>query len=88
MPGSIWGLVWRLSAADQLWAALLSIAVALLDTAPIEVQRRIVNGITQGHEFQPVLILTFIYGALVLVQGLTKLLLNIYRSWIAENFAR
>jgi ABC-type multidrug transport system fused ATPase/permease subunit len=81
-------LVWRLSAADQIWAAFLSIAVALLDTAPIEVQRRIVNAITQGHEFQPVLILTLIYGALVLVQGLTKLLLNVYRSWIAENSVR
>jgi ABC-type multidrug transport system fused ATPase/permease subunit len=88
MPRSIWGLVWHLSATDQIWAALLSIAVALLDTAPIEVQRRIVNGITQGHEFQPILILTSIYAALVLVQGLTKLLLNIYRSWIAENSVR
>ena len=81
-------MVWHLSAADQIWAAFLSIAVALLDTAPIEVQRRIVNAITQGHEFQPVLILTLIYGALVLVQGLTKLLLNVYRSWIAENSVR
>jgi ABC-type multidrug transport system fused ATPase/permease subunit len=88
MPRSIWGLVWQLSAADQIWAALLSIAVAILDTAPIEVQRRIVNAITEGHEFQPVLILTLIYGALVLVQGLTKLLLNVYRSWIAENSVR
>ena len=85
MPRSLWGLVWHLSATDQIWAAFLSIAVALLDTAPIEVQRRIVNGITGGHDFQPVLILTLIYGALVLVQGLTKLLLNVYRSWIAEN---
>jgi ABC-type multidrug transport system fused ATPase/permease subunit len=34
------------------------------------------------------LVLTCIYGALVLVQGLTKLLLNIYRSWIAENAVR
>ena len=88
MPRSLWGLVWHLSATDQIWAAFLSIAVAILDTAPIEVQRRIVNGITEGHEFQPVLILTLIYGALVLVQGLTKLLLNVYRSWIAENSVR
>ena len=88
MPRSLWSLVWHLSATDQIWAAILSIAVALLDTAPIEVQRRIVNAITEGHDFQPVLILTLIYGALVLVQGLTKLLLNVYRSWIAENSVR
>ena len=88
MPKSLWTLVWHLSAIDQIWAAVLSIAVALLDTAPIEVQRRIVNAITQGHDFSPVLILTLIYGGLVLIQGLTKLLLNIYRSWIAENSVR
>jgi ABC-type multidrug transport system fused ATPase/permease subunit len=88
MPRGLWALVWRLSGADQFWAAFLSIAVALLDTAPIEVQRRIVNGITQGHESRPILILSLIYATLVLVQGLTKLLLNVYRSWIAENSVR
>jgi ABC-type multidrug transport system fused ATPase/permease subunit len=88
MPATLFGFVWRLSAADQAWIAIVSIAVALLDTVPIEVQRRIVNAITKGHEYAPILWLTFIYAGLVACQGLAKLLLNVYRSWVAEHSVR
>ena len=84
----MFGFVWRLSATDQFWIAIVTVAVVFLDTVPIEVQRRIVNAVTKGHEFQPILLLALIYAGLVVLQGALKLLLNIYRSWISENSVR
>ncbi|SDR57864.1 hypothetical protein SAMN05519103_05909 [Rhizobiales bacterium GAS113] len=54
LPPTLFGLVGQLSAADQIWIAILTVAVVALDTVPIEVQRRIVNAITYGHEFTPI----------------------------------
>jgi len=88
LPAGLFRLVLQLSAADQLWIVLLSLAVVFFDTVPIELQRRVVNAITEGHEFGPILTLAFIYGGVVLAQGSLKLLLNIYRSWISENSVR
>jgi len=88
LPPGLFQFVWQLSAADQVWIAALSIAVALLDTIPIEVQRRIVDDLTKGHDFEPILLLTFAYAGLVACQGLAKLLLNLYRSWVAEHSVR
>jgi ABC-type multidrug transport system fused ATPase/permease subunit len=88
LPATMFGFVWRLSATDQFWIAIVTVAVVFLDTVPIEVQRRIVNAVTKGHEFQPILLLALIYAGLVVLQGALKLLLNIYRSWISENSVR
>ncbi|MFI5013870.1 MAG: ABC transporter transmembrane domain-containing protein [Hyphomicrobiales bacterium] len=88
LPTTLFGFVWRLSAADQVWIAILTVAVVFLDTVPIEVQRRIVNSLTVGHAFQPVLLLALTYAGLVVVQGGLKLLMNIYRAWVSENSIR
>ncbi len=88
LPKGLFRFVWQLSATDQVWIATLSIATALLDTVPIEVQRRIVNDITNGHDYGPVLALTSGYAGLVACQGLAKLLLNLYRSFVAEHSVR
>jgi ABC-type multidrug transport system fused ATPase/permease subunit len=88
LPDSLFRFIWRLSAGDQLWIGVLAIAVAILDTVPIEVQRRAVNAITHGHDFTLILTLALIYAAIVLVQGGVKLLMNIYRSWVSENAVR
>jgi ABC-type multidrug transport system fused ATPase/permease subunit len=88
LPTGLFHFVWYLSATDQIWIAALSIVVALLDTVPIEVQRRIVNSITHDREFGPVLLLTGAYAGLVACQGGAKLLLNVYRSWVAEHSVR
>ena len=88
LPASLFRFVWKLSASDQIWIAVLSIATAVLDTLPIELQRRIVNDITNGHDYSPVLYLAIGYALLVACQGAAKLLLNIYRSWVAEHSVR
>jgi ABC-type multidrug transport system fused ATPase/permease subunit len=88
MPRSFLGFVWRLSAWDQVWLTLLSISVSLLGTIPIEVQRRIVNETIKQKDLATIGKLALIYLGLVLAQGFTKLLMNMYRGWISANSVR
>ena len=85
LPRSLFGLAWRLSAGDQVWLCLLAIGVALLDTAPLEVQRRMVNHAIKESGLRSITILALTYSGIVLAQGLLKLLSNIYRSWVSEH---
>jgi hypothetical protein len=82
------GFVWSLSAWDQVYLCALSIAVATLDVVPIEIQRRIINVTVNRDKIGTILFLALAYGALVIIQGSVKLLLNIYRSWVAESAVR
>jgi hypothetical protein len=43
MPATLFGFVRRVSGGSQLWVSCLSIAVFVLLTAPLEMQRRILN---------------------------------------------
>lgn len=88
LPPTLFGLAWRLSAGDQVWLCTLAIAVALLDTAPIEVQRRMINHAIKESGLRSILMLALAYAGLVLAQGLTKLLSNLYRSWVSEHAVR
>jgi ABC-type multidrug transport system fused ATPase/permease subunit len=80
--------IWRNSGRHQLVLAGLSILVFLLGTAPLELQRCMVNDIVQGGQFRPVLVLAGIYAALALAEGGIKLILNIYGAWISEKAVR
>jgi ABC-type bacteriocin/lantibiotic exporter with double-glycine peptidase domain len=51
-------------------------------------QRRIVNDLVKHRPFSWVVALCAVYAATVLVQGGTKLALNIYRSWVGERAKR
>ena len=88
LPSTIWGLVVRLSLSDQLWIVLLAIALVILDTIPIELQRRLVNSLKDHHALEPILSLAVGYAGVVLAQGLLKLVAGIYRSWVSENSIR
>lgn len=88
LPGGFYGLVWRISGGDQVWLCLLSGAIAVLNTVPIEIQRRIVDRSLKGGSFRSVPTFVGIYAAVVLFQGLLKLLFNLYRSWVAEHAVR
>jgi ABC-type multidrug transport system fused ATPase/permease subunit len=88
LPKTLFGFVLSLSAGDQVWLCALSIAVAILDTVPIEVQRRIINATVKQGDVNSILLLAVTYAGLVISQGSLKLLLNIYRSWVAEDSVR
>ncbi len=88
LPPTLFGLAWRLSAGDQVWLCALSIVVALLDTAPIEVQRRMINHAIKESGLRSITLLALFYASVVLTQGLTKLLSNLYRAWVSEHAVR
>jgi hypothetical protein len=43
VPPSLFGFVWRISGRHQPWIAAVAVLVFLLGTAPLEIQRRLVN---------------------------------------------
>ncbi len=88
LPSSLFRLALRLGSGDQVWLCLLAVAVALLDTLPIDVQRRMVNHAIKESGLRSIALLALTYAGIVLVQGLTKLLSNIYRAWVSEHAVR
>ena len=88
LPGSLFSLAWRLGAADQLYLCLLAVMVALLDTVPIDIQRRMINHAIKESGLRSIMMLALSYAGVVLTQGLIKLLSNVYRSWTSEHAVR
>lgn len=62
----------------------LSVAVFLLDTAPIETQRRIIDTAVHAGSINAILTLVALQIAIVLTYGLAKLAMNVYRAWLGE----
>jgi len=84
MPRSLYRYIWQVSGRDQIFLSLLAVAVFLLDLAPLELQRRIVNGALAKHELRDLIVLGLLYVAAVLLQGGLKFVLNIYRGAVSE----
>ena len=74
----------RATGKHQIVIALLTIAVFLLEIVPLEIQRRVINDLVKHREYQMTLVLCGGYLGAVLVQGGTKLILNVYRGWVGE----
>lgn len=88
LPRSIYRYVLTTSAAHQLLLLALTGIVALIEVAPLELQRRIVDDLVKHHAFSEVVVLGAVYAGVVFTQGGTKLVLNIYRSWVGERATR
>ena len=84
MTSSLCRYIWRVSGRDQIFLSLLAVAVFLLDLAPLELQRRIVNGALAKHALMQLVLLSLLYVATVLAQGGLKFLLNVYRGAVSE----
>src|SRR3984957_17925051 len=85
MPCNIFRYVLKTSGWHQLFLLLLTVGVFLLEVVPLELQRRIVNDLVKNRPFSWVIGLCAVYAGIVLVQGGTKLALNIYRGWVGER---
>jgi len=72
----------------QVGLAVLSVAVFGLSAVPLELQRRIVNGLTHKTAFETIAWLALGYAGVALAEQLLKLLLNVYRGWVAESTVR
>jgi ABC-type multidrug transport system fused ATPase/permease subunit len=88
LPRNVYRYVWNTSALHQLVLVALTGVVALLEVAPLELQRRIVNDLVKHRPYSWVIWLCAAYAGVVLVQGGTKLVLNIYRGWVGERAKR
>src|SRR3546814_13013696 len=64
------------------------VAVFLLNAAPLEFQRRIVNDAVHRGATTAILWLAIGYAGVALAEGALKLVLNIYRSWVSETAVR
>ena len=88
MPATIMGYVVRFTGVHQIGLALLSVAVFMLSAVPLELQRRIVNDVIGKGTFQTLFWLAATYAAVALAQQTLKLVLNVYRGWVAEDTVR
>src|SRR5579862_8406547 len=88
LPANIYRYVWEASGWHQLPLVALTVCVSLLEVVPLELQRRIVDDAVKNRNYGFVLILCAVYLGAVLLQGGTKLALNIYRNWIGESAVR
>jgi ABC-type multidrug transport system fused ATPase/permease subunit len=84
MVRELYRYIWKVSARDQVFLSLLSTAVFLLELAPLELQRRIVNAAVDHREFRYIAWLCGIYLAVSLLHGGIKLVTNIYRGAVSE----
>lgn len=76
--------IWKISAHGQILLSALAIAVFLLELAPLELQRRIVNGAVEHQSFQSIALLCLVYVGVALVHGGLKLVLSVYRGSVSE----
>ena len=88
LPSNIYRYVWQTSGWHQLPLVVLTVFVSLLEVVPLELQRRIVNDAVKDRKYWFVLVLCGAYLGSVLLQGGTKLVLNIYRNWVGESAVR
>jgi len=88
LPGTIFRYVFSVSWLHQLVLVVLTVVTFLLEIAPLEIQRRVVNNLVKERPFQWVVLLCAAYAGAVLFQGTTKLGLNVYRGWVGENAIR
>jgi ABC-type multidrug transport system fused ATPase/permease subunit len=88
LPGNMFGYVLATSGAHQLLLLVLTVCVFLLEVVPLELQRRIADDLVKNRPFRWVVALCAVYAGVVLVQGGTKLVLNVYRGWVGERALR
>jgi len=88
LPRGLFRYIAATSRLHQILLVGLTVVVFLLEVVPLELQRRIVNDAVKNRRFDAVLLLCATYAGAVLVQGSTKLGLNIYRAWVGERAKR
>jgi ABC-type multidrug transport system fused ATPase/permease subunit len=85
LPPHLFAYIWKTSARHQVALAALSVLVFVLSTAPLELQRRIVNDAVARGATGLIAALALAYAAVALLEGGVKLALNVYRGWVSER---
>jgi len=82
---SLLAFVWRMTRWHQVWACLLAVVVALLNLAPIELQRRIVNEVVETQNVPLLLQFGMLYLGIIVLHQAVKFGLNSYQVWMTES---
>jgi len=85
MIKDLYRYIWRISARDQVLLSILSACVFVLELAPLELQRRIVNAAVAHKPFRLIGVLCLIYLGVSLLHGGIKLVTNVYRGSVGEK---
>lgn len=88
LPSSFLRFVLCSGGWHQAAVCALSVAVFLLNAAPIETQRRIIDAAVHAGSLSAILTLVALQFALLLTFGLAKLAMNVYRAWLGECATR
>lgn len=81
----LYAFVWRETDRAQIRLTAISLVVAGLAVAPLELQRHIVNEATLGKNLTHLLLMCAGYGGVVLIQGATKYVMRMWRGRIAAD---
>ncbi len=82
------GYVVRSSGRHQIALAVLSAAVFGLSSAPLELQRRVVNDAIKNGATETIMWLAIVYAGVALLEQVLKMVLNVYRGWVSEDAVR
>jgi ABC-type bacteriocin/lantibiotic exporter with double-glycine peptidase domain len=82
---SILKFVWRMSGWHQVVACCAAIIVTLLNLAPLELQRRIVNEVVETQDIQILVRFGIMYVILTVVHQAAKFSLRLYQGWMTES---
>ena len=80
--------IWKVSGKHQLLLSLLAVMLFLVELVPLELQRRIINGATERVEYRVIGSLCLTYVFVVVLQGVLKLVINVYRGSVSEAAIR
>lgn len=84
----LYSFILKTSLYQQIGVALITVLLFLVSTAPLELQRRIINDALQRGDVRRILILAIAYGGVAIFQGAIKLAMNVFRGWISESATR
>jgi len=88
LPSSFLRFVLWSGGWHQAAVCALSVAVFLLNAAPIETQRRIIDTAVHAGSLSAILTLVALQFVIILAFGLAKLAMNVYRAWLGECATR
>lgn len=82
---SLAGFVWRMTGRQQIWLCLLAIGTALLGLAPVDLQRRIIDGPVSDGDIRGLVLLALLYLGVVLLHRLLRFFQLLWQSWLSES---
>lgn len=84
-PSRLVQFVWRMSGWRQVQLCALAAVVAVVNLAPVELQRRIVDDAIQPRNLNILIWLSGIYAAVLLLHNALKYILMVAQSWLGES---